>query len=129
MQVFSCVECGTEEGIIAFASSSGGVLCNTCARGRKGTEFEGGMRVPFIIAWAKPNKKNRFQKQWPITAGTIQTQMGTVMDIYPTLAHLSGADIPSSHPIDGQDLSMLYSGSRDSSRENCFLMQCLSHLT
>lgn len=91
-------------------------------RGRKGTEFEGGMRVPFIIAWAKPNKKNRFQKQWPITAGTIQTQMGTVMDIYPTLAHLSGADIPSSHPIDGQDLSMLYSGSRDSSRENCFLM-------
>lgn len=91
-------------------------------RGKKGTEFEGGMRVPFIIAWAKPNKKNRFQKQWPITAGTIQTQMGTVMDIYPTLAHLSGADIPSSHPIDGQDLSMLYSGSRDSSRENCFLM-------
>lgn len=91
-------------------------------RGRKGTEFEGGMRVPFIIAWAKPNKKNRFQKQCPITAGTIQTQMGTVMDIYPTLAHLSGADIPSSHPIDGLDLSMLYSGSRDSSRENCFLM-------
>ena len=91
-------------------------------RGKKGTEFEGGMRVPFIIAWAKPNKKNRFQKQWPITAGVIQTQMGTVMDIYPTLAHLSGADIPSSHPIDGQDLSMLYSGSRDSSRENCFLM-------
>ena len=37
MQAFSCVECGTEEGIIAFASSSGGVLCNTCARGRKGT--------------------------------------------------------------------------------------------
>ena len=26
-------------------------------RGKKGTEFEGGMRVPFIAAWAKPEEE------------------------------------------------------------------------
>ena len=29
-------------------------------RGKKGTCYEGGMRVPFIAGWAKPGKKNTF---------------------------------------------------------------------
>lgn len=35
-------------------------------RGKKGTEFEGGMRVPFIVGWAKPEKKSAVQKHLPI---------------------------------------------------------------
>ena len=91
-------------------------------RGKKGTEFEGGMRVPFIISWAKPNAKNKFQKAFPVASGKVQTQMGTIMDVYPTLASLSGAEIPQSHAVDGQNLKPLLQGNSSAERENVFLM-------
>lgn len=91
-------------------------------RGKKGSEFEGGMRVPCIIGWAKPSNGNKFQKKLPIETGGVQSQLGTVMDIYPTLASLSGADIPSSHIVDGHDLSVLLTGEKDPEKEESFLM-------
>ena len=47
---------------------------------------------------------NPLQKQLPIEVGGVQLQMGTVMDIYPTLVSLSGAKNPKDHIIDGVDL-------------------------
>lgn len=91
-------------------------------RGKKGAEFEGGMRVPFIISWAKANGKNKYQKQVPIAQGKIQKQMGTIMDIFPTLATVAGAAIPQSHIVDGKDLWSLLTGKQDVARENVFLM-------
>ena len=67
-------------------------------RGKKGTEFEGGIRVPFIVAWAAPEgdrsiRRGRSvrntsgaQRLLPIPQGEIRTQIGTIMDIYPTIA-------------------------------------------
>ncbi len=91
-------------------------------RGKKGSEFEGGMRVPFIAAWAKPDRKNKWQKELPIAPNAVQTQFGTVMDIYPTLARLTGATIPADHAVDGQDLSTLLSGKADTQHKSTFLM-------
>ncbi|MFV0580924.1 MAG: sulfatase [Parabacteroides gordonii] len=91
-------------------------------RGKKGAEFEGGMRVPCIVAWAKLDKSNKWQKQFPVAEGAVQTQMGTVMDILPTLATFAGTEIPDSYPVDGQDLRTLLTGKADSTREECFLM-------
>lgn len=91
-------------------------------RGKKGSEFEGGMRVPFIAAWGKPDPENKFQQQLPIAKNGIQSQMGTVMDIYPTLAKLTGARIPVTYPVDGQDLSTLLSGKEDWYHSDKFLM-------
>ena len=48
------------------------VACAAPLRGKKGAHYEGGMRVPFIAAWASPDADNRFQKKLPIPAGHIQ---------------------------------------------------------
>ncbi len=91
-------------------------------RGMKGTEFEGGMRVPCIIAWAG-QQDNGFQARLPIMQNGVRTEVASICDIYPTLASIVGVDIPSDHAVDGQDISSLLSGtSRDKSHRDEFLM-------
>lgn len=91
-------------------------------RGKKGTEFEGGMRVPFIVSWAKPDPASKVQKSLPIQAGTVQTGVGTIMDIYPTVAAIVEADIPQDHPVDGYDLTGMICGRKDPAHPETFLM-------
>ncbi|MEM1354014.1 MAG: sulfatase [Planctomycetota bacterium] len=91
-------------------------------RGKKGTHYEGGMRVPFIAAWAKPNPDHPVQRAWPIPAGGVQTQFGTVMDLYPTVLSLAGLDNPQGHTIDGDDLKTQLLGQANPDRSDRFLM-------
>jgi len=58
----------------------------------KGTTFDGGQREPTIMRW--PGK---------IPAGTICSEPASTMDILPTIAKLTGAELPA-HPIDGKDI-------------------------
>jgi arylsulfatase A-like enzyme len=90
-------------------------------RGKKGTHSEGGMRVPFIAAWAEPAKQNEWQRKLPIPAGTIQTQTGTIMDILPTICNLVGVELPKGMPLDGYDLKQQLAGSRNETRKEDFL--------
>lgn len=91
-------------------------------RGKKGTEFEGGMRVPFIAGWAKPEKESKVQKRLPIEAGGMQTQLGTIMDIYPTVLAVAGCKAPQGYAIDGSDLKKQLSGKVNRRRPESFLM-------
>lgn len=102
-----------------------GVACAEPLRGKKGSHYEGGMRVPFIAAWAKPNPENTLQKRLPIPTGAIQGQVGNITDLYPTLLELvGGAESlnPEGHVVDGRSLKTLLSGSTDPSRPEQFLM-------
>ena len=68
-------------------------------RGRKGTLWEGGIRVPAVIEW--PAK---------ITAPrTTSVPCGTV-DIYPTVCELAGVTMPNQPPLDGTSLVPLIEG-------------------
>ncbi len=57
---------------------------------------EGGMRVPFIARW-----KGR------IPGGAVCSELISLMDLYPTLALLAGAEIPTDREIDGHDIRPL----------------------
>ncbi len=79
-------------------------------RGKKGTHYEGGMRVPFIAGWAKPDPGHPLQQRLPITAGTLSRQAADVTDIFPTLLKLAGVEYR--QPIDGDNLAPALAGGK-----------------
>lgn len=91
-------------------------------RGKKGAHYEGGMRAPFIAAWAKADPSNPLQKALPIPAGKIQTQVANITDLLPTIAAVTGITPPKDYPIDGKPLQTLLTGKPDPSRSQSFLM-------
>jgi len=91
-------------------------------RGKKGSHYEGGVRVPFIAAWAKPAPGNPHQRRLPIPAGAIQSQLASVPDLFPTILAAAGVSAPRTHAVDGQRLDPLLAGQRDSGRSDTFLM-------
>lgn len=102
------------------------VACAEPLRGKKGAHYEGGMRVPFIAAWAKPNPAHPSQQRLPIAAGAIQAQVANVTDLFPTLVRLVSAEgngaASGEHIVDGLPLDTLLSGRVDPSRRDQFLM-------
>jgi arylsulfatase A-like enzyme len=85
-------------------------------RGKKGSHYEGGVRVPFIAAWVKPDAANAFQQRLPISIGAIQTQQAAVYDMFPTILALTGKPAPANHTVDGARLDTLLTGKRDAAR-------------
>ena len=96
---------------------------SACAplRGRKGAMWEGGMRVPFIVAWAKRDATNAWQEKLPIPADSIRQEVAACYDVFPTIAELVDALIPGDHRIDGQNLSRLLSGESAPKHRDVFL--------
>ena len=78
-------------GEVGYRSGSAGPL-----RGSKNTTWEGGMRVPMIARW--PGR---------IPAGTVTSEMGTAMDLLPTIARITGGTLPPNVQIDGYDIGAL----------------------
>jgi arylsulfatase A-like enzyme len=72
---------------------------NAPLRGRKGTTWEGGQRVPCIMRWPGT-----------IPARTTCRAVATSMDFLPTFAKLGGTDAPSDRIIDGKDIRPLMFG-------------------
>ncbi|MCR9117430.1 MAG: sulfatase [bacterium] len=97
------------------------VACAAPLRGKKGAHYEGGMRVPFIAAWAKP-ADNEMQKRLPIKVGGLQTQVAAVQDLFPTVLGLADVAAPKSHTFDGLSLNTLLTGKADDTRDQTFLM-------
>jgi len=98
------------------------VACAAPLRGKKGAHYEGGMRVPFIAAWAKASTSNAHQKRLPVAAGAIQSQSAAVYDLFPTILSLVNINTPKDHTVDGSRLDTLLTSKPDKSREETFLM-------
>ncbi|MEM7473704.1 MAG: sulfatase [Planctomycetota bacterium] len=98
------------------------VACAAPLRGKKGAHYEGGMRVPFIAAWAKPDSENKWQKQLAIPADAIHPQVADVTDIFPSLLDLTNVATPEGHAVDGQSILPLLEGKSYAGETEQFLM-------
>jgi arylsulfatase A-like enzyme len=90
-----------ENTLVIFTSDNGSRLAdqggsNGALRGRKGTTWEGGLRVPCIMRW--PGR---------IPAGEVRSELASSIDFFPTIAGLTGAEVPQDRIIDGVDISSL----------------------
>lgn len=103
-----------EETLIIFVGDNGSdsprgdqnaISCAAPLRGKKGTHYEGGMRAPCLVTWAKVNPDSALQKQWPIKPGAVLPQITAIYDLTPSLLQLatgSATELP--QPCDGRSL-------------------------
>lgn len=96
--------------VLIFTSDNGGVggyiaegikranaiTDNAPLRSGKGSLYEGGTRVPFIVRW--PGN---------VPAGTATDAVTIHVDLYPTLLEIAGAP-PPEHVLDGESLALLW---------------------
>ena len=88
-----------DDTIVWYCSDNGGLVKETSGgRERKGSIYEGGLRVPGIIEW--PARKLQGRTSVPVTT----------CDIYPTLLALAGLELTAPHPLDGMDVSGIIDG-------------------
>ena len=85
------------------AGSTGGL------REGKGTSFEGGQKVPCIMRWPGI-----------IPEGVICNKMASTIDVLPTLAEITLAELPD-HKIDGVSILPLLKGDPDANPRDQFL--------
>lgn len=107
----------TENTIVAFASDNGATFAYNVdwpedwpkellgsvgpLRGNKGSNWEGGNRVPYIIRWPEQLK-----------AGQVYDKAVSTLDFYPTFCAAAKAEIPKSTQLDGVDLVPFLKGQK-----------------
>ena len=85
------------EGIM---KSSGDITDNAPLRSGKGSLYEGGTRVPFIVRWPGVT-----------TAGASAAVPTLHIDMYPTFLSITGAAAPANQVLDGESLVPLFKDS------------------
>jgi arylsulfatase len=112
-----------DDTIVIFASDNGPEFVHPYEgwagpwRGQYFTAWEGGIRVPFMIRW--PGR---------IAASRVSDEIVHASDLFPTLASLAGASVPSDRPIDGVDQSGFFLGSSEKSAREGILVYCADRL-
>jgi arylsulfatase A-like enzyme len=95
-----------ENTVIWFLSDNGGTCgqaSNFPLNGKKGVEFEGGQRVPFILNW--PGH---------VPAGKTFSGLTSALDIFPSSINLAGG-VKTPKPFDGVDLMPYVTGEKEGS--------------
>lgn len=98
--------------LIFFISDNGGPLAqmasNIPLRGGKHSDYEGGVRVPFLVCW--PAKLKPGESQAVVSS----------LDILPTVLAATGISAPADKPLDGINLLPILSGEKPAPVRNLF---------
>ena len=70
-------------------------------RGHKGSNYEGGNRVPYILRWPKK-----------LTAGQVYENAVSTLDLYPTFCAAAEYSVPETTKLDGVDLLPFLNGEK-----------------
>ena len=89
-----------ENTLVLFTSDNGAARGSSGPlRAKKGSTFEGGVRVPCIVRW--PGH---------VPAGKTSDEITSTMDLLPSFAGLAGAALPKGRKLDGGDIVPLLLG-------------------
>lgn len=109
-------EAGIEDNTLVIFTSDNGPEETDPWQGASGpwrsgdfTAMEGSLRVPFILRW--PSK---------VPAGRVSNEIVHIVDLFTTLAHVGGAEIPQDRPIDGVDQLDFFLGNQETSNREGF---------
>lgn len=100
--IFSSDNGGVGGYLAAGIGKAGAITDNSPLRGGKGMLYEGGVRVPYLFRW--PGR---------IAAGQVSEEPIASIDLYPTLAEVTGSKLPTNRRFDGQSYLSLLTGRRD----------------
>ena len=100
--------------LVFFFSDNGGAVHNAASNGvlraGKGTVYEGGIRVPFLVSW--PAK---------LPAGTSYDQPVSSLDVFATSLGCAGVPVPTDKPYDSVNLiPFLIGGNKESPHQSIF---------
>lgn len=91
-----------ENTLLFFISDNGGPLAqsadNTPLRGGKHQDYDGGIRVPFLVCW--PTRLKPGESRAVVSS----------LDILPTALAAAGAEFPKDKPLDGMDILPVLDG-------------------
>jgi arylsulfatase A len=86
-----------EKTLVIFTSDNGAAVGSSAPwRGKKGSNFEGGVREPCIMRW--PGR---------IPAGATCNEIAGNIDLLPTFAKLVGVELAKDRVLDGRDIASL----------------------
>lgn len=106
-------ELGIEDNtVVMFYSDNGGVekeFSNTPLRAGKGSAYEGGIRVPFIVKW--PGH---------VPEGQVTDFPVHVTDLYPTLLEMTGTPAPDAWVLDGESILPELTGQKQDPNRDLF---------
>ncbi|MEZ5354660.1 MAG: arylsulfatase [Bryobacteraceae bacterium] len=104
----------TEDTIVIFLTDNGPQRdrYNAGMRGRKGTVYQGGIRVPFFLRW--PGK---------VKAGMKIDRAAAHIDVLPTLLEIAGVDAGRGPRMDGRSLMPLLRGEAGSWKDRTLFTQ------
>jgi arylsulfatase A-like enzyme len=94
-----------QDTMIFFFSDNGGPAANASRndplRGTKGTMYEGGIRVPFLLQWPRR-----------VRGGSVYEDPVISLDVLPTVVAAAGGELPKDRPVDGIDLIPYVTGAK-----------------